>query len=439
MNSFDPKEIYSEDTFLLIVATTGKGEIPSNGQKFIKKIKGIEVTLRMRYSIFGIGDSGYHETFNCASKLVHGILDETQFRPLMLNHLIESDVAVENPPWTDFRTWFGRVEKALDGVVDDSTESTKEKETSTLFERQYNVLETYKEGTIHFDPGHHQPGKISKMSLKIPELEYEPMGHIRILPRNSEEAVRRVMALLDAKDCQTINTISAKNVSDCGQNSDEKQSHLLAVPLRRFLRDFVDVHDPFVSLDWAKNLPKVNNQSALQVLEDLSQSLKDLGSSTLLEKLLLSMTPLRPRSYSIASSPEKMSESITNRMNSTLDLLVRVIPNGRFSHQCLADIGDGGQILYKLAPNRLCSSLLRPNGKPLIVVGCGTGIAPIRSLIQHLINTDTDSTLSLFLGFRPDDIITKLFHEMVQQASEKAIKRMGLEYVDKIVNTNVLK
>jgi sulfite reductase alpha subunit-like flavoprotein len=35
LNSFDPKEIYSEDTFLLIVATTGKGEIPSNGQKFI--------------------------------------------------------------------------------------------------------------------------------------------------------------------------------------------------------------------------------------------------------------------------------------------------------------------------------------------------------------------------------------------------------------------
>jgi hypothetical protein len=29
--------------------------------------------------------------------------------------------------------------------------------------------------------------------------------------------------------------------------------------------------------------------------------------------------------------------------------------------------------------------------------------------------------------------------EALQQASEKAIKRLGLEYVDKIVNTNVLK
>jgi sulfite reductase (NADPH) flavoprotein alpha-component len=185
--------------------------------------------------------------------------------------------------------------------------------------------------------------------------------------------------------------------------------------------DFVDLHGPFVSMDWAQNLARVNNQSALQVLEDLSQSLKNLASSTQLEKLLLSMTPLRPRSYSIASSSENISDYIIHRTNSTLDLLVRVIPNGRFSHQCPADIGDGGKILYKLTPNRLCSSLLRSNGKPLIVVGCGTGIAPIRSLIQHLINTDTDSTLSLFIGFRPDDCMTRLFDEMVQQASEKGL------------------
>jgi sulfite reductase alpha subunit-like flavoprotein len=226
VNSFDPKEIYSEDTFLLIVATTGKGEIPSIGQKFIRKIKGVEVTLRMRYSIFGIGDSGYHETFNWASKSVQEVLDERKWRPLMLDHVIESDVGVENPPWTDFRTWLGRVEKALDGVADDSTEIIKEKETSTLFERHYNVLETFKEGTIHFDHCHHQPGKISKMSLKILELEYEPMGHIRILPRNSEDAVRRVIALLDANDSQTISTISAKSVSDCGQTL------LRVVPIR---------------------------------------------------------------------------------------------------------------------------------------------------------------------------------------------------------------
>jgi sulfite reductase alpha subunit-like flavoprotein len=369
----------------------------------------------MRYSIFGIGDSGYHETFNWASKSVQEILDERKWRPLMLDHVIESDVAVENPPWTDFRTWLGRVEKALDGVADDSTEIIKEKEASTLFERQYNVLATFKEGTIHFDHCHHQPGKISKMSLKIPELEYEPMGHIRILPRNSEDAVRRVIALLDANDSQTISTTSAKSVSDCGQTL------LRVVPIRRFLMDFVDLHGPFVSMDWAQNLARVNNQSALQVLEDLSQSLKNLASSTQLEKLLLSMTPPRPRSYSIASSSENISDYIIDRTNSTLDLLVRVIPNGRFSHQCPADIGDGGKILYKLTPNRLCSSLLRSNGKPLIVVGCGTGIAPIRSLIQHLINTDTDSTLSLFIGFRPDDCMTGLFDEMVQQGSEKGL------------------
>jgi nitric oxide synthase oxygenase domain/subunit/sulfite reductase alpha subunit-like flavoprotein len=421
LNSFDPKKIHLEDTFMLIVATTGKGEIPSNGQKFIQKLESVGVSVPMRYSIFGIGDSVYYETFNWASKSVQRILDERQLRPLMLDHVIESDVAVENPPWTDFRTWLCRANKALDGVVDDSTEDTKEKEPSTQFERQYNVLETYREGTIHFDPLHHQPGRISKMSLKISELEYDPMDHIRILPRNSEEVVRRVMLLLGAKDDQTISIISAKSVLDSGKAPDEKQSHLLAVPVRRFLLDFVDLHAPFVFLDWAQSLPEVNNQSALHVLKDLSKSREKLISSNLLEKLLFSMAPLRPRSYSIASSSANVSGSITDRTNLTLDLLLRVIPNGRFSRRCPADIGNGGKTLYKLSPNKLCSSLLRPNGKPLIVVGCGAGIAPIRSLTQHLINTDTDSALSLFLGFKPDHIMNEVLYEMVQQASKKGI------------------
>jgi len=131
------------------------------------------------------------------------------------------------------------------------------------------------------------------------------------------------------------------------------------------------------------------------------------------------MAPHRPRSYSVASSTTYGSYCASPV--STLDLLVGIIPAGRFSDCCPWEIGDGGQILYKMAPNNICRPLLTLDGKPLIAVACGTGIAPVRSLLQYLIRTDTDSKISLFIGFRPDDSCAELFGEMVEEASEKGI------------------
>jgi nitric oxide synthase oxygenase domain/subunit/sulfite reductase alpha subunit-like flavoprotein len=420
LNSLDVDRMHPDDTVLLIVATTGKGEIPSNGQQCFKKMRNLELTLpSIRFSIFGIGDSGYYKTFNWACKYVQRGLEERNLRPLMLDCVVESDVAAENPPWTDFRAWWDRVERVLNGKVgDDKLQHGKKQETSTLYEKQCNIIKDYREATIRFDPLSHQAGRILKLSLEILESWYEPMGHIRLLPQNSEAAVQKAIEMLGINEDQTIGTVSAKGVADRANVLDEQ---LLAIPMRRFLSDYVDLHSPFMSMDWAQNLSSVKNESAFQVLEDLSQSLKRLSPRISLEKLLFSMTPLRPRSYSIASSLENRSNSDIDYRNATLDILVHVIPNGRFSQRCLAGIGDGGKILYKLTTNNICAPLLNLSGRPLIAVVSGTGIAPVRSLLQHLIHTDTESKISLFIGFKPDNNTTKLFDEIVQQASKKGI------------------
>jgi sulfite reductase alpha subunit-like flavoprotein len=57
-----------------------------------------------------------------------------------------------------------------------------------------------------------------------------------------------------------------------------------------------------------------------------------------------------------------------------------------------------------------------------VAVACGTGIAPVRSLLQYLIRTNnTGSKISVFIGFRPDDSSTELFIEIAEQALEKGI------------------
>jgi sulfite reductase alpha subunit-like flavoprotein len=66
LNSFDAQRMQPNDTILLIVATAG--EMPSNGQQFIKRSLDHQFVLpSLGFSIFGIGDSGYHQTSNAAS------------------------------------------------------------------------------------------------------------------------------------------------------------------------------------------------------------------------------------------------------------------------------------------------------------------------------------------------------------------------------------
>lgn len=422
--------MHPEDTILLIVATTGEGEIPSNGQQFMNRLVDPEVVLSpLRFSIFGIGDSGYHQTFNAAAKSVHHIFEERKLTPLLLNCVVESDVAVENPPWTDFRAWWDRAEKALGGEVEDGSIGLAKKERiSTLYEQQYNILQAYKKATMDFDLVDHRSGGILKLSLGIPEPRYEVMGHIRLLPRNSEAMVDRAMELLGINGHQVIGTVSQQNSENPfspGQMLNETQVHLPPVPISQFLASFVDLRSPFLSMDWALDLSNIKNKSVLQVLEYLSPVLTHLAPSLSPEKLLLSMAPLRPRCYSIASSSVNKSIPGTSLQKSTMDILVRIIPDGRFSHHCLSELGRGSKILHKLTLNNICLPLLNLNGKPLVAVACGTGIAPVRSLIQHLIYPKTESKMSLSIGFKPNNSSAKLFVEMVEEASKKGVLDMS--------------
>lgn len=64
---------------------------------------------------------------------------------------------------------------------------------------------------MHLSPSIHKSSKILKLSLEIPEAEYERMGHIRLQPRNLEAAVQRAVSLLDANYDQAIGALLQEN------------------------------------------------------------------------------------------------------------------------------------------------------------------------------------------------------------------------------------
>jgi hypothetical protein len=64
-----------------------------------------------KYSVFGIGDSGYHLTFNTAANNIRKTLLDIGASPIISSGAFNSDVALENPPLSKFQLWWKTIEQ----------------------------------------------------------------------------------------------------------------------------------------------------------------------------------------------------------------------------------------------------------------------------------------------------------------------------------------
>lgn len=426
LNSVRPEKIGINDTMLLLVATTGNGEVPSNGVGFAKnKSNASRIPRSVRYAVFGLGDSSYRDSFNGGSRVVECILRKNGLTPLLSEAVVESDVVAEDPPLSSFQDWCTRIHKVLNG----ESEVPKIAEGQTIgrkgYIQHYNMLKSFQEATVLFEQSKHKLGGMLKVSLEIPEPEFQDMGHIRLLPRNCPKMANKVMSLLGVEDESAVVCLSDSGGEASLQCKALKGRHCRpqTVSIKTFLLDFVDLYGPFLSMDWAQDFDEVENRSVIQVLEAIAPHQRKFTQPDSLKVVLFSMPTLQPRSYSVASSSLDATAAGPNK--SMLDVLVHVTPGGRFSDQCLLDLGDSGKILYKPAANPACVPLLDPIGRPIIAAACGTGIAPVRSLLHRRLRfregSETEvlpnEKIGLFLGFKTEEL-NNLIYDMVDKASK---------------------
>jgi sulfite reductase alpha subunit-like flavoprotein len=424
LNSASPNLFCEGDTILVVASTTGQGQTPSNGLRFAEKIKSLreKPISSLKYSVFGIGDSGYHLTFNAAANTISRNLLDIGASPIGSLGVFASDVALENPPLSKFQLWWNNIDQQIDRSLDVSGMAQFEKDRLL---QEFESLNSYKEGTLYFNHGEHQAGRVMKLSIAMGST-YEEMSHIRVLPRNSLDGVERVLFLLDVLDGD-----AKLNLHDGQSNKTDKDP-----TIREFLTHYVDLNRSFNSLNWIKTqYPGVelfaDNKSVLEFLHDIFVAGVKPPTLKSLDQILLSMPIQRPRCYSIASSP--VYSNIDESKTVSADMLIRVIPGGRFSSQCLSDIQSGDKIRYKLDSFNLTMPLLDLTDKPLVAVTCGTGFGPMRSLIQRraqeaksamsspkLMPSDAlkeaPGKITLYLGFKPQD--KAIFVSTVSEASK---------------------
>ena len=113
------------------------------------------------------------------------------------------------------------------------------------------------------------------------------------------------------------------------------------------------------------------------------------------------------RAFSIASKPSQ---------DQLLELHIRHVPGGEFTGQVFTSMKEKALLRIE-AP--LGDFYLRDSDRPLILVGGGTGFAPLKSIIEQLLESGMTRPVSLYWGTRAkaDLYLDALVQEWVVQQS----------------------
>ncbi|GAA0909495.1 FAD-binding oxidoreductase [Virgisporangium ochraceum] len=104
-------------------------------------------------------------------------------------------------------------------------------------------------------------------------------------------------------------------------------------------------------------------------------------------------TSIRPRlwrTYSIANAP---------RADGTLDLHIKAVPGGQVSNALVDSVGTGDTLRLG-APVGARLTLDRDSGRHLLLLAGGTGLAPLKAVLEQLAAAEQPRRVTLFTGAR---------------------------------------
>ncbi|KAI6781323.1 Bifunctional cytochrome P450/NADPH--P450 reductase ascE [Emericellopsis cladophorae] len=427
------------DQPVVIVSPSYNGQPPSNATDFVRWIEGAAADFLqgVKYAVYGCGNKDYVSTFHRVPKLIDAELSRGGAKRIAetgLGDVTVGDIFSDFESWQDEKLWPAlgvhqpgmACEVGFDVHVDRSsrTEDLQVKADEALvLENQVLTAEG-------------EPQK-RMLTLKLPDgVEYNAGDHLAVLPLNDWSTVRRALSWaqlpwdalltipLGAKtSLPTGKQISAKDLFggyvELSQPATRKNIQKIAAaiacpPAKQKLLDLEAEFDTSIS-------PK--RLSVLDVLEQFPEA--DISLSTFIGML----PPMRPRQYSIASSPHAEPSNA---------VLMWTVLNGeaysgtgrRFlgvASTYLANLGAGDRVHVIVKPAlRLFHPPPDPESMPVIMACAGTGLAPFRGFVEErAFEAKQGRKLAqalLFIGCRHPERDALLYEEFQRWEHEGIVK-----------------
>ncbi|MQS16969.1 cytochrome P450 [Streptomyces kaniharaensis] len=381
------------DRPVVITAASYNGQPTDDAAAFVRWLReaGEGAADGVEYAVLGIGDRTYAATYQRIPTLIDDRLATLGGTRLLA--LGEADAS------GDLAGGVGAFRTALRGLLleryGDADAPARQQETAAytvtevvggpldaLAARHDMTPLTVTEVGSLTDPAYPRVKRLVRLAL--PEgVGYRTADHLTVLPANDPALVERVAKLFGAEP-ETVLSIAAHRRSGLAVDRPLTVRELLTHHVELQDRPSAEQRATLVALNPCppeqaalRALPDDDPRTLLDLIEDHPALCEALTWPVLLELL----PPIRPRHYSISSSPDGDPSHV--------DLMVSVLTaparSGRGTFQgtgsgYLARVAVGDTVLARVQP---CREAFRidHSAAPVIMVGAGTGLAPFRGAV----------------------------------------------------------
>ncbi|KAK6621939.1 hypothetical protein RUM44_001746 [Polyplax serrata] len=450
MDDYPVEDLIKESLVVFVCATTGQGEEPDNMKKFwrflLRKCLPSNSLHNMSHAVLGLGDSSYVK-FNFVAKRLARRLSNLGGTPLLDTGLADDqhDLGIDAvvDPWLKkFWMTVGTLHNLpIDKLESECMPSTRwnvekihqkylppnnffnDNNKSDKYTQRNPCMLKLKSNERTTCKNHFQDVRLLKFE-KPSDLIYQPGDVLMLTPENSSKKVKKLFEILNENRSADQYLMSTDVVKLTAKDSDmpvpeslktpiqliecaKKYWDLNAVP-RRYTFNLLSYlttseleQEKLKEYSQAEGQEELYNycnrpkRNILEVLADFPHATKNIT----LEFLFEILQPIRPRAFSIASSPAFHKNSI--------DILLAVVQyktklvEKRFGlcSNYLADLPENSVVPGWIKKG---SFKFPPPETPVIMVGPGTGVAPFRSYINELaaIGKASNKFLMLFFGCR---------------------------------------
>ncbi|WP_338776961.1 cytochrome P450 [Metabacillus sp. FJAT-52054] len=387
---------------VVIFSASYNGNPPDNAQKFTEWLRGADSdeVKGVQYTVFGCGDRNWASTYQRIPDLIDRTLEEKGAIRFALKGEGDADADFDG----DYEAWqeeFWPSAASYFRVQLSAEEPAAGEGLSVEFvtgETAVPLSESYNAFTAEVSAAKELQSEVSGRStrhieLLLPEgIGYKEGGHIGIFPKNSPEIVSRVLRRfrLNGQEQLLLNGEGAST-------SHLPKGHPIGV--RELFSKYVELQEP-VTRSQLKILAAVNvcppHRMELEAMlanypeEILAKRVTMLelletymACELPFEQFLNLLPSLKPRYYSISSSPEMSPEKVS--------LTVSVLKDTAWSGTGEYNGVASGYLARLLPGDRVTCFVKEPQSgferpadseTPIIMVGPGTGIAPFRGFLQ---------------------------------------------------------
>lgn len=447
LDEYPLKKLVTDTSFLIVIcSTTGQGDLPRNSKKFmkflLKKKLPHDLLNHIHLTSFGLGDSSYSR-FNYAIKKIHTRL--SQLGCMELSPRCEGNEM--SPEGLDgfYKEWEDQLIVLLQAHFPDLVQV----EENTLFPPINRVvvdkdgadIETYgKESSISLTRLNSEKS-LSRGTIKLnkritAEDHFQDVRHVIIESKNLEYIPGDTAALYPCNDDKSVDlliqlqphwipfadkpliiegdlpTISGGIIDNSCLTLRSLLTHhidLVAIPSKWFfmtLWHFTDASTPdgdreqeklkeFSSYEDPEELYNYANRPRRLILETLLEFQDNLKIP--LEYVFDLLPKIKPRLFLIASGPNsKLLELVVGLVE--YKTMIRRIRRGLCS-KWLKLLSPNDDIIISLQKSHMNFTLPDIPNPPLILISPGTGIAPMKSLIEDITRNKAQE-LYLFYGCR---------------------------------------